>query len=78
MDTAETPAVITARRSVQEAAANLQTIQSGIAFARANPSEVSKVEVADLVIRANAACDLVERLVRIYDRAVARAERHAR
>jgi hypothetical protein len=77
METADTPAVIAARAAVTEAAAKLQTIKSGIAFARANPSEVSKAEVADLVIRANAACELVEKLVRIYDRAVARAERSA-
>lgn len=78
MDTTETPAVITARRAVEEAASKLRTIQSGIAFARANPAEVSKAEVADLLIQSNATCVLVEKLVRIYDRAVARAERNAR
>jgi hypothetical protein len=78
MEATETPAVITARAAVSEAAAKLDTIISGIKFAQANPAEVSNAERADLLLRAKVANRLVARLLRNYDRAVARSERSAR
>lgn len=69
--------VTAARNAVQQAAAKLATIQSGITFARQNISEVSIDECKRLLADCEVASAEVERLCKAYDRAVKVAERAA-
>lgn len=66
--------ITTARNAVQEAASRLATIQSGIAFARQNVAEMSIAELKQLLADFETAKAEVDRLCRIYDRTVQRAE----
>ena len=63
-----------AREAVQEAAQRLATVTSGITFARQNPAEVTMQEARDLLAQHEALCQEVDRLCKVYDRLVARAE----
>lgn len=73
----ETKVVTLARNAVLEAASRLATIQSGIRFARENIAEVSVAECKQLLADCEIASAEVERLCKIYDKAVQKAEREA-
>jgi hypothetical protein len=61
--------VTTARNAAFAASLELQAIQREIAFALANPAEVTRAELADLKARAAAAADRMNALVDAFDAA---------
>jgi hypothetical protein len=70
----ETPAIANARIAVLAASDELNTVLSGIRFARANPAEVTKAEVETLLARSATLTARIDSLMKAYDKAVRTAE----
>ena len=71
----ETPVVSNARIAVIAASDELNSVLSGIRFARANPTEVTTAEVETLIARCSTLTARIAKLTAAYDKAVMLDER---